>query len=141
MPLKNNIWKYTVYHQNPSSQEYCDLRKLSGLSPKTLEAAEISLPRSLYTVSIRENDKLVGMGRVIGDLGCFVQIVDIAVHPDYQGQKLGRLIMENIMDFIKKECHRCAFVNLFADVGFLYQKFGFVDSVKSQGMYLDWSRV
>ncbi|WPU63570.1 GNAT family N-acetyltransferase [Peredibacter starrii] len=133
--------RYTIENKQPLPQEYCDLRKVAGLSPKTLEAAEISLPRSLFAVTIRDGERLIGMGRVIGDLGCFVQIVDIAVHPDFQGQKLGRVIMEHVMEFVKTECHRCAFVNLFADVGFLYQKFGFVNSVKSQGMYLDWSKV
>lgn len=133
--------KYNVQIQAPSPQEYCDLRVLTGMSPKTIEAATVSLPKSLYAISIRDGEKLIGMGRAIGDLGCHVQITDIAVHPDYQGQRLGRVIMENIMEFVKKECHRCAFVNLFADVGFLYEKFGFVNSVKSQGMYLDWSQV
>lgn len=132
---------YLIQSQIPSPQEYCDLRKIAGLSPKTIEAAEVSLPRSLYAITIRDGEKLIGMGRVIGDLGCHVQICDIAVLPEYQGQKLGNLIMENIMSFVRTEVHRCAFVNLFADVGFLYQKFGFVNSVKSQGMYLDWTKI
>jgi GNAT superfamily N-acetyltransferase len=133
--------KYKIQHEPSSSEEYCNLRKLTGLSLKTLEAAEVSLSRSLFMITIRDENKLIGMGRVIGDLGCFIQIVDIAVHPDYHGQKLGRVIMENIMEFIKRDCHKCAFVSLFADVSYLYQKFGFVDSVKSQGMYLDWSKI
>ena len=138
MPL---TMRYTIETKQPLPQEYCDLRELAGLSPKTIEAAMVSLPRSLFSVTIRDGEKLIGMGRVIGDLGCHVQIVDIAVNPDYQGQKFGRVIMEHIMEFVKTECHRCAFVNLFADVGFLYEKYGFVNSVKSQGMYLDLSKV
>ncbi|AGH95364.1 GNAT family N-acetyltransferase [Pseudobdellovibrio exovorus] len=133
--------KYTLKNELPAPEEYCHLRQITGLSPKTIAAAQVSLPRSLHAVTLRNGDQLIAMGRVIGDLGCHVQIVDIAVHPDYQGLKLSRVIMENIMDFVTKECHRCAFVNLFADVDYLYQKFGFVDSVKSKGMYLDWNRV
>jgi GNAT superfamily N-acetyltransferase len=132
---------YTISNENPSAEEYCHLRKMTGLSPKTIEAATLALPKSLFVLTIRDGENLIAMGRIIGDLGCFVQIVDIAVHPDYQGQKLGRVVMEHIMNFVKTEVHRCAFVNLFADVGYLYQKFGFVDSVKSQGMYLDWKQV
>lgn len=45
------------------------------------------------------------------------------------------------MNFIDKEVPRCAFVNLFADVDFLYGKYGFVRSNKSIGMYLDWSKL
>lgn len=133
--------KYTLKHELPTSSEYCHLRKITGLSPKTIEAADVGLPRSLYAITLRDGEQLIGMGRVIGDLGCHVQITDIAVHPDYQGQKLSKVIMDNIMNFVMKECHRCAFVNLFADVGYLYQKYGFVNSVKSQGMYLDWNQI
>lgn len=132
---------YTINHGDLLPEEYCHLRQITGLSPKTVEAAKVSLPRSLFSITIRDEGNLIAMGRIIGDQGCFVQIVDIAVHPDYQGQKLGRVVMEHIMNFVKTEVHRCAFVNLFADVGYLYQKFGFVNSVKSQGMYLDWKQV
>lgn len=45
------------------------------------------------------------------------------------------------MNFIDKEVPRCAFVNLFVDVDFLYGKYGFVRSNKSIGMYLDWSKL
>ena len=71
--------KYTITHENPLPEEYCHLRKITGLSPKTIEAAIVSLPHSLFAITIRDEGKLIAMGRIIGDLGCFVQIVDIAV--------------------------------------------------------------
>ena len=105
-----------------------------------MEAAEMALPRSLYAVQLRKEDLLVGMGRIIGDLGCFVQICDIAVHPDFQGQGLSKIIMEHVMTFIKNEVPRSCWVNLFADVDFLYQKFGFVSPREAKGMCLDWNK-
>ncbi|WP_347337898.1 GNAT family N-acetyltransferase [Pseudoalteromonas piscicida] len=74
----------------PSPKEYCDLRVAAGLSAKSLEAAERGLPNSLYGVTIRDNTKLVAMGRVVGDGGCNFEIVDIAVDSAYQGQGLGK---------------------------------------------------
>lgn len=132
---------FTILEQVPSAEEYCELRKICGLAPKTIKAANMGLPRSLYAISIRSDGKLVGMGRIVGDLGCHVQITDIAVRPEFQGQGLGNLINKHILDFVKKECPECCFVNLFADVDYLYQKFGFVPLLKSKGMYLDWSKV
>nr|AIA18382.1 Acetyltransferase (GNAT) domain protein [uncultured bacterium] len=120
----------------PSVEEYCHLRKLCGMAPRTAEAARIGLPRSLYSVTVRQNGKLIGMGRVIGDLGCHVQITDIAVHPDYQRQGISHQIMKKIMFFIEREVPSCAFVNLFADVHFLYQKYGFMEGTVTKGMYL-----
>lgn len=130
-----------ISEQVPTVTEYCELRKVAGLSPKTEQSAAIGLPKSLFAVSIRSNGSLIAMGRAIGDLGCFVQITDIAVHPEHQGKGLGRVVMERIMAFVERECPKDSFVNLFADVEFLYQKFGFVHSTKSKGMYLDWRLV
>jgi ribosomal protein S18 acetylase RimI-like enzyme len=130
---------YKFLDELPTPAEYCELRKKCGLSLKTEHAATIGLPKSLYSITIREEGRLIGMGRAIGDLGCHVQITDIAVHPDFQKQGLGFKIMEKIMTFVIKECPECCYVNLFADVDFLYKKFGFVEATKSQGMYLDWT--
>ena len=44
--------------------------------------------------------------------------------------------MEEIMTFINENIPQSCFVSLFADVGFLYEKFGFVPSDESKGMYL-----
>lgn len=125
----------------PEVTTYRRLRKSCGLSEMSEESAKLGLPRSLYSVVVIENNETVGMGRVIGDLGCFVQIVDIAVHPDYQGKGFGRKIMDKIMSFVQSNVPRTCFVNLFADIKGLYEQFGFVDSLKSKGMYLDWDQM
>lgn len=125
-----------IAEEIPQPKEYCDLRAKCGLVKRSEHAATLGLPRSLYSVTIRDGARLIGMGRVVGDLGCHVQVTDIAVDPDFQGQGLGRKIIERIMAFIHKECPKTCFVNLFADVDGLYEKFGFVPSTKSKGMYL-----
>ena len=71
----------------PTVGEYCALRILTGLSAMDPDAAVDALPRSLHAVTLRHDGRLVGMGRVVGD-GLHVQVVDIAVHPDVQGQGL-----------------------------------------------------
>lgn len=64
--------------------------RLRGLSPKTAEAAVRGLPRTFFAVVVRRNEEIVGMGRVIGDGGLFLQIVDIAVEPTHQGRGFGQ---------------------------------------------------
>ncbi|MEL7536240.1 MAG: GNAT family N-acetyltransferase [Pseudomonadota bacterium] len=120
----------TSYQQNnvaPSVLEYCELRRVCGLSPKTIEAAERGLPNSLYATTIRDQGKLIAMGRVVGDRGCNYEVVDIAVHPDYQRQGLGQQIMAAIMSFIEADAPESAYVSLIADhhSPALYSKFGF----------------
>lgn len=118
----------------PTVDEYCSLRINAGLSAMDPAAAVDALPKSLHAVTLRCDGQLVGMGRVVGD-GLHVQVCDIAVHPDSQGQGLSRLIMENIMAFIAT-LPESTIVNLFADIDWLYQKFGFVVPEHTTGMSL-----
>ena len=123
----------------PSVEEYRQLRIVCGLSPKSLEAASIGLPKSLYATTIRDQGALIGMGRIVGDGGCNFEIVDIAVHPDYQRVGVGQSIMTRIMSFIENTAPDSAYVSLIADhhSPALYAKFGFkLTSPKSVGMAL-----
>jgi len=123
----------------PGPDEFIALRAAAGLSPRTPEAARLGLPRSLFAVCIRMEQELIGMGRVIGDGGCSFQIVDIAVHPDYQRQGLGTQIMQALMQYIRDSAPNSAHVSLFADRGAqaLYRKFGFeLTAPDSVGMLL-----
>ncbi len=124
----------TVANTLPAVDEYCDLRVATGLSAMDREAALAALPRSLHAVTIRDGERLVAMGRVVGD-GLHVQVVDIAVAPDLQGNGLSRTVMEDIMAFIDT-LPRSTIVNLFADIDWLYQKFGFVVPDHTTGMSL-----
>lgn len=118
---------------------YRHLRVISGLSVKSLEAAEIGLANSLYTILLQRGEQAVGMGRLIGDGGCFCQVVDICVHPDEQGKGLGKLIMQSLTTYIHENLPATCYVSLIADgdASFLYEKFGFRDTLPvSKGMYL-----
>lgn len=116
-----------LVEQTPSSDEYTALRIAAGMSPRTREAADLGLPNSLFAVCVRSGQQLVGMGRIVGDGGCNFEIVDVAVHPDYQRQGLGGRIMESLMTFLRENAPPSAYVCLIADEGApaLYQRFGF----------------
>ncbi|KNC65316.1 GNAT family N-acetyltransferase [Pseudoalteromonas ardens] len=121
--------------QVPSAQEYCDMRVKAGLSPKSLEAAEIGLPNTLYGVSIREGEKLIAMGRVVGDGACNFEVVDVAVDPAYQGQGLGRRVMESIDAYLSSVALPGSYVSMIADEPVFYEKLGYrLVAPKSQGM-------
>ena len=115
------------FEDPPSTREYMDLRLESGLSGKTFEAAELGLAGTYLAVTVRDQERLVGMGRVIGDGGCFFQVVDIAVHPDYQRRGIGQGIMSRLVAAIRDRVPASAYVSLIADgdANRLYEKFGF----------------
>ena len=119
--------------------EYTLIRKISGLSPRPLDAAKAGLPRSCYGVHILWQGTPVGMGRIVGDGALNFDIVDIAVDPDHQGRGLGRQIMEALIAWLDANAFKGAYVTLVADVPDLYAKFGF-ESVRpeSEGMARVW---
>ena len=47
----------------------------AGMSPKTREAAEKGLPNALFTVTLYDKERLIGMGRVIGDGGTVFKLL------------------------------------------------------------------
>ena len=119
----------------PSPLEFCEMREKAGLSPKSLKAATIALPNSLYAISVRNGDVLIAMGRVVGDGACNFEIVDVAVDPDYQGQGLGRKIMEHIENYLSSVVLDGSYVSMIADEPVFYEKLGYkLVSPSSQGM-------
>ncbi|GGH11786.1 GNAT family N-acetyltransferase [Paenibacillus segetis] len=128
-----------ISNEAPTPNEYLELRAAAGLSPKDLQASQIALGNSIFLTTLRDSDdQLIGMGRIIGDGGCFYQIVDIAVHPSRQGQGLGKQIMSELMNYLDNNVPSRAYVSLIADVPAdeLYKKFGFdYTSPKSVGMF------
>ncbi|EGR0209251.1 GNAT family N-acetyltransferase [Vibrio vulnificus] len=119
----------------PSPKEFCDMRVKAGLSPKSLKAATIALPNSLYGISIRNGDELIAMGRVVGDGACNFEVVDVAVDPSYQGRGLGRKVMEYIDSYLSSVALDGSYVSMIADEPAFYEKLGYkLVSPSSEGM-------
>lgn len=113
-----------------SLEEYLGLRASVCWKVLQKEQAEKALQNSIYTVCAYDGDQPVGMGRVVGDGAVIVYIQDLVVHPEHQGQGVGRKIMEQILQFVRNMnpegnemmlCLMCA-----KGRESFYQKFGFL---------------
>lgn len=135
-----DVAAYEVSAQVPTVDDYIRIRLDAGLSRKTEKAATIGLKNSLFAVTVFAEDEPIGLGRIIGDGGCFFEIVDIAVLPEHQGKGVGSLIMEALMAYIRNHAPSSAYVSLMADHGTpaFYERFGFTKAElpKAAGMYL-----
>jgi GNAT superfamily N-acetyltransferase len=123
----------------PGNEEYRTLRAAAGLSVMSEQGAAVGLPASWSAVCVRLDGALVGMGRVVGDGGLFLFVVDIAVAPAWQGKGLGRRIMQALMDDVHARAPVRTMVALIADgtAHELYAKFGFkLVAPGAQGMLL-----
>jgi GNAT superfamily N-acetyltransferase len=137
---KDMCASYTLKQQVPSVHDYINIRLEAGLSRKSEEAARIGLSNSLFSVMAFDGDQPIGIGRVIGDGGCFFEVTDIAVVPAHQKKGVGDMIMRAIMEYLHAHAPKTAYVSLMADHGTprFYARYGFSFSEmpKSSGMYL-----
>ena len=135
---------YQLKYEIPSVEDYIRIRLAAGLSRKSVEAATIGLANSLCAVIIYCGKDPIGIGRVIGDGGCFFEIVDIAVVPEHQKKGLGDMIMQGLMAYIHDNAPDTAYVSLMADHGTpeFYKRFGFKASLppEKSGMFLRINR-
>ena len=128
---------YELLKTAPSVEDYVRLRRQAGLGLKSPEAAAKGLPNSLFAVTVVHEGAAVGMGRVIGDGGCFLEVVDIAVVPEHRGKGLGRRIMQEIMNFIERTAPPGAYVSLITNMPAFYERFGFKPtSPPDDGMFV-----
>lgn len=61
-----------------------------------------ALSNTLYSVTLYDEDKLIGFGRIIGDKTMFLYIQDVMVIPSYQGKKIGTEIMNKLLEKIEE---------------------------------------
>jgi ribosomal protein S18 acetylase RimI-like enzyme len=132
---------YRLIESAPGADEYLELRLRSGLSPKTREQASAALPGSWAACHVvhQASGQTVGMGRVIGDGGWYFHVVDMAVLSDHQRRGLGDAILRSLLDRIRADAPRGAYVNLLADPPGrrLYARHGFAETApRSVGMAL-----
>ncbi|HVI59079.1 MAG TPA: GNAT family N-acetyltransferase [Luteimonas sp.] len=121
---------YRLVERFPGADDYRRLRVAAGLSARSAEAAARGLPNTLFGVSVLHGGQVVGMGRVIGDGGCFFIVVDIAVGPAHQQRGLGKRIMAAIDAWLRANAPVSSNVSLFADgqARRLYAQYGFVET-------------
>ena len=97
------------------------------------EITRKALDNTFYSVSIYDDDKIVGYGRIIGDAVCFLYLQDIMVKPEYQGGKIGTMIMNKLLEkvnAIKEENPNLrVYVGASKDREKFYEKFGFVKRI------------
>lgn len=121
--------------------EFLEMVEAVGWKTYTKEQIEKALNNTMYMVKATVDEKLAGIGRVVGDNSIVCMLTDICVKPEFQGQGIGlkitselkRLIEENVSEGEKMQ------IELTPTAGneAFYEKAGFkYKPDKITGMYL-----
>ncbi len=99
------------------------LYKIAPLGDKKPENLKTVFTNSRYKCFVYDDQKLVGVGRALADGVDVSYLADVAIHPDYKGQGIGKAIVKKLVEFSKD--HKK--IILYASIGKepFYAKLGF----------------
>ena len=127
-----------------SVEEFNYLYDAVGWGSYDKKVSEIALANTMYSVSVYDDDKIIGYGRLIGDGICFMYIHDVMVEPKYQNQKIGSRIMNKLLEKINHIKLENPYVRVYLGASKgkekFYEKFGFItreDANLGSGMILN----
>ena len=114
-------WVYS--DENMNWDELSNLYLIAPLGQKSPADLKVSFSNSMFKCFVYDSGKLIAAGRALADGIDCSYICDVAVHPDYQGQGLGKHLVSKLVEFSKD--HRK--IILYAAVGKepFYIKLGF----------------
>lgn len=111
-------------------EEFNYLYDAIGWGAYDSEISRKALANNIYSVSIYDNNKIIGYGRVIGDGIVFLYIHDVMVLPEYQSKGIGTMIMNTLLKQIEELKLQNSYLRLYLGASKgkedFYKKFGFV---------------
>ena len=100
---------------------YLSLRKQVGWIKLDENQAQRALDNSVKVFTVYDDDKPIGMGRVVGDMAVISYIQDLIIIPEYQSKHIGSMLIEHIIDTRMMLCLMCA-----KGREIFYEKHGFI---------------
>lgn len=92
-----------TYGNEISIEDYNRLRAAVGWVQITQKRAAVALENAFYLCIAMDKGIPVGMMRVVSDGGYSFFIVDVIVHPDYQGLGIGTKVVTSGLEYIQKD--------------------------------------
>jgi GNAT superfamily N-acetyltransferase len=127
-----------------TAEEYLRVHQELNYDLEPKAQVEKALEKSLFTVTVKDNGRIIGMGRLVGDGAMYCYIQDVRVIPAYQNHGIGRAIVSRLVEAARQNgiSNTGISVGLTSAVGKepFYEKLGFTalpGNDMGSGMYLD----
>lgn len=91
------------YVDSITPEEYMDLRKKVDWMQFPLEEAKNCVENAYMVLCVRDEGKAIGAVRLLWDGGYVAYLSDVVVDPAYQGQGIGRKLVEAVIKRIKDD--------------------------------------
>lgn len=85
-----------------STKEFCRLRESVGFQKLSTEQAETVLSNTPLLINAVHDGRSVGMVRVLTDFVTDAYITDVIVSPDFQGNGLGKQLVNKTLERLKE---------------------------------------
>lgn len=127
------MMKINIRENNKNVLEFNFLYNAVGWGAYDESISKRALDNTFYSISVYDNDKIIGYGRLIGDTICFMYIHDVMVLPEYQSKKIGTFIMNKLLEKIneikKDNPNLRVYLGAAKDRERFYEKFGFIKRI------------
>lgn len=90
-----------ILEEKVTVNEFLDIIESVGFKTYSKEQVEKALGNTMYMVKAIVDDKVVGIGRVVGDFSIVCCLTDICVRPEYQGRGIGLKIVNKLKQMIE----------------------------------------
>ena len=130
-----------IIYNELNIEEYTKLLNSVGWKIPSLRLLKISL-ESCINVKYVNNGETIGMARFVTDGGYAGLLMDVVVHPDYQGNGYGKMLIKSLLEYIKENIlpGEEVMIQLLSapNKQTFYSKFGFKvkHEVAEDGMYM-----
>ena len=84
-----------------SSDEFLEMVESVGWKTYSHEQIDKALSNTMYMVKAIVNDKLAGIGRIVGDFSIVCMLSDICVKPEFQGKGIGLKIVNELKRLVE----------------------------------------
>ncbi len=119
-------------------EELSTLYRIAPLGEKPAERLKIAFANSMYKCFAYDNGELVAAGRCLADGIDCAYLCDIAVHPNYQGRGLGKVVVNKLLGFAVG--HKKIILYAAAGKEPFYKKFGFKRMTTAMAIFQDEQR-
>jgi len=110
--------------------DYLAIRTEVGWITLQEEQAKRALKNSICVMGAYEDERLIGMGRIVGDGAVICYIQDLIVVPEYQSKGVGSMLLKHLIEYVNglKEQNSQMMLCLMCAKGReeFYEKHGFV---------------